>query len=167
MKSTLLFFSGKVASSSSGLSDDRATMTRCVDEESSSTTELRRRWLRRRRGSEEECLRPWKKWLKMLTAERRRGEGCMAAGPQLRPAPLPAALWAQGKLPSAEVAGAERSGASPSALGSWSPGWAVAMETGDAGAAASQPRAAPFHRDCVCSGQTVPPLRENSCMSSR
>lgn len=122
MKSTLLSFSGKVASSSSGLSDDRATMTRCVDEESSSTTELRRRWLRRRRGSEEECLRPWNKWLKMLTAERLRGEGCMATRPQFRPAPLPGALWAQGKLLSAEVAGAERSGASPSALGSWCPG---------------------------------------------
>lgn len=83
MKSTLLFFSGKVVSTSSGLRDDTATITRWVDDESTSTTELRRLWIMRRRGSEEECLRPWKKWLKILTAERLRGEPCMTDLPQL------------------------------------------------------------------------------------
>lgn len=165
MKSTLLFFSGKVASSSSGLSDDRATMTRCVDEESSSTTELRRRWLRRRRGSEEECLRPWKKWLKMLTAERLRGEGCMAARTQLRPAPLHRGALSGGEVAQRWSCG-ERS-IPERAPAAGPPGWAIAMVTEDAGAALSQPRAAPFHRDCVCLGQTVPPLDENSCISSR
>lgn len=82
MKTTLLFFSGKVASSSSGLRDDIATITRWVDDESTSTTELRRLWIMRRRGSEEECLRPWKKLLKILAAERLRGEPCMTDQPQ-------------------------------------------------------------------------------------
>lgn len=82
MKTTLLFFSGKVASSSSGLRDDIATITRWVEDESTSTTELRRLWIMRRRGSEDECLRPWKKLLKILAAERLRGEPCMTAWPQ-------------------------------------------------------------------------------------
>lgn len=89
MRTTLLFFSGKVASSSSGLSDDIATITRCVDDERTSTTELRRLWMMRRRGSEEECLRPWKKLLKILTAERRRGEPCMMTSTSDSPAWLP------------------------------------------------------------------------------
>lgn len=74
---TLLFLSGKAAFSSSGLIEEMATITLCVEVERTSTTELRRLWSTRRRGSEEECLRPWKKLLKIFTVKRLLGEPCM------------------------------------------------------------------------------------------
>lgn len=54
-----------------------ATITLWVEVERTSTTELRRLWSTRRRGSEEECLRPWKKLLKIFTVKRLLGEPCM------------------------------------------------------------------------------------------
>lgn len=58
MSNTLLLFSRKAAFSSSGLTEEMATITLWVEVERTSTTELRRLWSLRRRGSEEECLRP-------------------------------------------------------------------------------------------------------------